>query len=135
MKKALTLLSLIMLFSCKDNSGKDMITTASGLQYKTLKEGTGDKAKSGDEVFIHETMSYRNDSLLFDSRTLPTPVKVLIGGNQAIKGVDEGLRGMQQGEIRKMIVPPALSKRSGNPTFPHPDSVLVYEVELIEIVK
>lgn len=135
MKKALTLLSLIILFSCKDNSGDDMITTASGLQYKTLKEGTGDKAKSGDEVFIYETMSYRNDSLLFDSRTLPTPVKVLIGGNQAIKGVDEGLRGMQQGEIRKMIVPPALSKRSGNPTFPHPDSVLVYEVELIEIVK
>lgn len=112
-----------------------MITTASGLQYKTVKEGTGPEAKSGDEVFIHETMSYRNDSLLFDSRTLPTPVKVLIGANQAIKGVDEGLRGMQQGEIRKMIVPPALSKRSGNPTFPHPDSVLVYEVELIEIVK
>lgn len=135
MKKVFILLSLIMLLCCKDNSGNDMITTKSGLQYKTLKEGTGDEAKPRDEVFIHETMSYRNDSLLFDSRTLPTPVKVLIGGNQAIKGVDEGLKGMQQGEIRKMIVPPALSKRSGNPTFPHPDSVLVYEVELIEIVK
>ena len=112
-----------------------MKTTASGLQYKTIKQGSGAAAKVGDEVIIHETMSYSNDSLLFDSRTLPTPVNILVGGSHAIQGVDEGIRGMQEGEIRKLIVPPALSKRSGNPTFPHPDSVLVYEVELIEIVK
>lgn len=138
MKKLYFLLVLsFIVLSCnskkEDKEADNMTTTASGLKYTTLKEGTGDEAKVGDEVLIHETMSYTNDSLLFDSRTLPQPVKVLIGGHQAIDGVDEGLRGMKKGEIRKMIVPPALSKRT-NATFPHPDSTLVYEVEIVEIL-
>ncbi len=41
---------------------------------------------------------------------------------------------MKKGEIRKLIVPPSLSKRTGNQTFPHPDSTLIYEVELIDIL-
>lgn len=45
-------------------------------------------------------MSYMNDSLLFDSRTFPNPVKVLVGGNQAIAGIDEALVGMKKGEIK-----------------------------------
>lgn len=110
------------------------ITTASGLTYMILKQGTGDTAKAGQEVYIHEKMWYLNDSLLFSSRDLPGPIKVLIGGGQAIEGVDEGLRGMQKGEIRKLIVPPALSRRKGIQTFPHPDSTLVYEIELMEIL-
>lgn len=135
MKKIILLFFVLLIISCKEKKSGDAYTkTASGLQYKTIKEGSGTAVKVGDEVLIHETMSYSNDSLLFDSRTLPTPVKMLVGGSQAIQGVDEGIRGMQEGEIRKLIVPPALSKRSGNPTFPHPDSILVYEVEVIEIV-
>ena len=58
------------------------------------------------------------------------PKKVLVGSNQVIKGIDEALIGMKKGEIRKLIIPPALSKRSGIPRFPHPDSILVYEIEL-----
>jgi peptidylprolyl isomerase len=130
------------LISCTDQKGakeandnnEKTTTTTSGLTYMILKKGTGAFAKEGQEVLIHETMSYLNDSLLFSSRNLPSPVKVLIGANQAIKGVDEGLRGMQKGEVRKLIVPPSLSKRTGNPTFPHPDSTLVYEIELMEIL-
>lgn len=112
----------------------DLITTSSGLKYSILKEGNGNAAREGHEVLIHETMSYMNDSLLFSSYTLPHPVKVLIGGHQAIDGIDEGLRGMKVGEIRKLVVPPALSKRSGDWTFPHPDSTLLYRVELIDIL-
>ena len=80
-------------------------------------------------------MSMINDSLLFSSYTLTHPIKILIGGRQAIQGVDEGLRGMKKGEIRKLIVPPALSKRTGRQTFPHPDSTLIYQIELIDILK
>ncbi|NII26927.1 hypothetical protein HB364_17690 [Pseudoflavitalea sp. X16] len=106
----------------------------SGLKYRTLREGTGEPAKAGQEVLIHETMSYYNDSLLFDSRKLPRPIKVLIGGNQVIKGIDEGLVGMKKGEVKKLIIPPALSKRQGVQTFPHPDSTLIYEIELMDIL-
>lgn len=110
------------------------ITTASGLKYTILRMGTGDTAKEGHEVLIHETLRYQNDSLLFSSRDLPTPVQFLIGAHQAIDGVDEGVRGMKIGELRKLIVPPALSKRTGKQTFPHPDSTLAYEIELMEIL-
>lgn len=109
-------------------------TTASGLQYKILKEGTGVEAADGTEVLIHERMYYQNDSLLFDSYTLPGPVKVLVGGHQAIAGLDEALHGMKEGEIKELIVPPVLSKRSGNINFPHPDSTLIYKVELVKIL-
>ena len=68
--------------------------STSGLGYKVIKEGQGNHARIGQEVLIHETMSYLNDSLLFDSRKLSHPVKVLIGGKQPIHGVDEGLVGI-----------------------------------------
>ena len=106
----------------------------SGLKYKILKKGKGEVAKAGNEVLIHEKMSYPNDSLLFSSYSLSGPIKFRIGANQVIDGVDQGVRGMKKGEIRKLIVPPFLSKRMGNQTFPHPDSTLVYEVELIDIL-
>ena len=113
----------------------DFIESPSGLKYKILRTGNGEAVKVGQEILLHETMSYSNDSLLFDSRKLPNPIKVLVGGNQVIKGIDEGLIGMKKGEIKKLIIPPALSKRTGVQTFPHPDSTLVYEIELIDILK
>lgn len=130
-------ISTITLNCNSNNRAKDdsFIETPSGLKYKILKEGSGEPAKIGQEVLIHETMSYMNDSLLFDSRTLPNPIKVLVGGSQVIAGVDEALVGMKKGEIKKLIVPPKLSKRTGEHTFPNPDSTLLYEVELIEILK
>lgn len=140
MRKILFPTILVTLIGCgqPDKSGLDngMTATPSGLQYQIVKEGRGAPAEVGDEVLIHETMSYQSDSLLFSSYTFPNPVKILIGGNQAIEGVDEALRGMKVGEVRKAIIPPSLSKRYGPEpqTFPHLDSTLVYEIELVEIL-
>ncbi len=131
MKPLLFIIPFLCLIGCSTNK---FVHSDSGLKYKVLKKGKGVIAKEGNEVLIHEKMSYQNDSLLFSSYNLPNPIKFLIGGNQVINGVDEGVRGMKKGEIRKLIVPPSLSKRMGNQTFPHPDSTLVYEVELIDIL-
>ncbi|RJP68137.1 MAG: hypothetical protein C4539_09555 [Ignavibacteriales bacterium] len=134
----LTILLLIIFYQgCtfeKPNKNNGFIQSSTGLKYKVLKEGRGEPVKVGQEILIHEKMLYMNDSLLFNSRNLPHPVKVLIGGNQVIKGIDEALPGMKKGEIKKLIIPPHLSKRIGTQTFPHPDSTLVYEIELIEIL-
>ncbi|WP_299252595.1 YceI family protein [uncultured Aquimarina sp.] len=129
----ISILVLMVLFGCSNKT--DFTITASGLQYKIVKTGSGPSVVKGEEVLIHETTKYINDSLVYTSRNRPSPLKVLVGGNQVIKGVDEGLQGMKIGEIRKLIVPPSLSKRTGNVTFPHPDSTLLYEIELIDIVK
>lgn len=111
-----------------------LVLLDSGLKYTILKKGKGSVAEAGNEVLIHEKMSYPNDSLLFSSYKQTGPIKFRVGGNQVIDGVDQGVRGMKKGEIRKLIVPPSLSKRMGNQTFPHPDSTLIYQVELVDIL-
>jgi len=123
---------IISLFNC---SQPKEITSPSGLIYEIVKEGSGSAAKEGDEVLINETMSYPDGTLLFSTDQIGHPVKFLIGGNQVIDGVDEGVRGMKTGEIRKLIVPPALSKRKEYPPNLSPDSTLYYEIELVEILK
>ncbi|WP_299436797.1 YceI family protein [uncultured Aquimarina sp.] len=132
-KMYLGVIIVIFIFSCSKKT--DFITTESGLQYKIVKPGAGMAVVKGQEVLIHETTKYTNDFIVYTSRDRPEPLKILVGGNQVIKGVDEGLLGMQKGEIRKLIVPPSLSKRMGNMTFPHPDSTLLYDIELIDIVE
>ncbi|GAA0720949.1 hypothetical protein GCM10009430_21670 [Aquimarina litoralis] len=128
----LSIITITSLYACSESN--DYITTDSGLKYKITKAGNGPKVIAGQEVLIHETTRYMNDSLVYTSRNRQNPLKILVGGNQVIKGVEEGLLGMQKGEIKELIVPPALSKRTGNITFPHPDSTLHYDIELIDII-
>lgn len=107
----------------------------SGLQYEIVSAGTGAAAKSGQSVRIHETMTLADGTLIYSTRPKNNPVKFILGGNQVIAGVDEGVAGMKVGERRKLIVPPNLSKRSGgNPPSIPADAVLHYDIELVEIL-
>ncbi|OOG76186.1 FKBP-type peptidyl-prolyl cis-trans isomerase [Algoriphagus sp. A40] len=111
-----------------------IISTKSGLQYKILEKGSGMKAQDGDEVLIVETTSYRNGTVLYSNYDSNSPVQVLIGGNQATSAVDEGLRGRQVGEVRELIAPPYLVKRTSYPDNVSPDSTLVIKMKLVEII-
>jgi len=111
-----------------------LVSTNSGLKYRILEEGSGDKAKAGDEVFIYETTSYRNGTVLYSNYNSTSPVKVLIGGNQATTAVDEGLRGMRVGEVRELVAPPYLVKRKSYPPNVSPDSTLVIKMKLDRIL-
>ncbi|WP_445454174.1 FKBP-type peptidyl-prolyl cis-trans isomerase [Flavobacterium sp. 25HG05S-40] len=130
--KSINTLFLVLLFSSCSNK---IISTKSGLQYRIIENGSGIKAKAGDEVFIYETTSYRNGTVLYSNYNSTSPVKVLIGGNQATEAVDEGLRGMQVGEIRELIAPHYLVKRKGYPSNVSPDSTLVIKIKLDKIAR
>jgi FKBP-type peptidyl-prolyl cis-trans isomerase len=88
----------------------------------------------GHSVLIHETMTLADGSVLYSTRTNNNPLKFLLGGNQVIAGVDEGVTGMRVGERRKLVVPPSLSKRSVYPANTPPDATLYYDIELVEIL-
>ena len=124
----------VLAMSCAIAQSGKTITTKSGLQYEIVVEGRGEAAKPGCQVRIHETMTLKDGTLLYSTRTKGDPVKFLLGGNQVIAGVDEGVRGMRVGEKRKLIVPPSLSKRSSYPANTPPDATLYYDIELVEIV-
>ncbi|MEX0288839.1 MAG: FKBP-type peptidyl-prolyl cis-trans isomerase [Flavobacteriaceae bacterium] len=125
----------IFLVGCKDKSPKE-ISLDSGLSYEILKQGSGSKAIVGDEVIIHETMGYRDGTVLYSTEgkgvNLP---KFVIGRKQVIEGVEKGVTGMRIGEVRKLIVPPNLSRREVYPKFISPDSTLVYTIKLVTINK
>ena len=110
------------------------ITTASGLKYAILQKGSGEPAKAGNEVLIFETTTYLDGTVLYSNENSTNPVKVLIGGNQATEGVDEGLRGMQVGEIRQLIARPNLVKRKFYPPNVSPDSTLAIKIILHKIL-
>lgn len=130
--KTLAFLALTLLpLSC--SIGK-MKHSPSGLQYTILRKGHGPKAKTGQQIMLFETTSYRTGEVLYSNENTTTPVKVLIGGNQATKAVDEALVGMREGEIKKIVAPPYLVKRTGYPPNVHPDSALVIKMILHKIL-
>ena len=129
MKIFATLFLVLVFVGCATR----IVSTKSGLNYRILEKGSGMKAQEGDEVFIYETTSYRNGTVLYSNYDSTSPVKVLIGGNQATAAVDEGLRGMRVGEIRELIAPPYLVKRKGYPPNVSPDSTLVIKIRIDRI--
>jgi len=110
------------------------VTTKTGLSYQVVVAANGPAARPGQFVRIHETTTLADGTLLYSTRTKNNPLKFLLGGNQVIAGVDEGVTGMRVGERRKLIVPPSLSRRSVYPANTPPDATLYYDIELVEIL-
>jgi serine/threonine protein kinase len=110
------------------NKGK-ATTTASGLKYEDLKEGTGAAAKKGDTVHVYYLGWLTSGKKVFDNRH-----GFKLGTGWVIKGFEEGVAGMRVGGKRRLTIPPELAygKRGADGLIP-PDATLILEVELLEI--
>src|SRR5213596_3411595 len=116
----------------EENKKKEGVkTTASGLQYKVVKDGTGAQPKATDTV----TVNYRGtliDGTEFDSsykRGQPATFPV----NGVIKGWTEALQLMKQGAKYQLFIPSNLAygERAMGPDI-GPNSTLIFEVELLD---
>ena len=105
--------------------------TASGLYYREVAVGTGKTAVPGDSVNVYYS-GYLATGFEFDSTRAPTtPYGFKTAANRNIPGFDEGVIGMKVGGTRQLIMPPALAYgASGNRAIP-PNSVLVFNVQLV----
>jgi peptidylprolyl isomerase len=136
MKVIISFIILYLLTNCSNaKQSQKEITTTSGLRYLVLKKGTGEPAQKGQIVAIYESMGYLNGQNFYSHERPAPPIKFTLGEKQVIAGVDEAVTGMKVGEIRRLIVPPALSKRQDYPPNLSPDSTLLYKIELVEIIK
>jgi FKBP-type peptidyl-prolyl cis-trans isomerase FkpA len=120
-------------FLDKNKTAQGVQTTASGLQYIVVKEGTGASPKKEDVVRVHYTGTLTTGDKFDSSVDRGQPAEFPVGG--VIPGWTEALQLMKVGGKAKLFIPPELAYGpSGRPGIP-PNSVLVFEVELIDIVK
>ena len=117
-----------------DNKKRDGVQeTASGLQYEVITMGTGAKPTAVDMVKVHYTGKLL-DSTTFDS-SVERGQPVEFGVNQVIQGWQEGLQLMPVGSKFKFYIPYELAYgEQGTGPIP-PFSTLVFDVELLDIVK
>jgi FKBP-type peptidyl-prolyl cis-trans isomerase len=108
-------------------------TTASGLKYQVLKQGTGTTSpKVTDTVKVHYHGTLLNGTVFDSSVQRGQPISFPLSG--VIPGWTEGLQLMKVGDKFKFEIPPNLAYGPGSPTpaIP-PNSTLVFEVELLGI--
>lgn len=105
----------------------------SGLQYAILHPGTGAKAMPGQRVVAHYRGWLTNGVQFDSSYPRKSPFAFVLGAGQVIKGWDEGVQGMQVGELRQLLVPANLGYGNrGAGTIP-PGATLIFQVELVAI--
>lgn len=114
------------------NKGKQgVITTASGLQYQILKEGTGPNPKPTDQVTVHYKGTLLDGTVFDSSYDRNEPATFVVG--QVIPGWVEALQLMKVGSKAKLFIPPSLAYgESGAGQEIGPNALLIFEVELLK---
>ena len=118
-----------------DVKGKDTVTTEDGLKYIVVKSNPqGKQPKKGDKVKVHYT-GYFEDGKIFDSSVKrDSPFEFTVGVGQVIKGWDEGLMLMHEGEKYRFIIPYQLGYgERGYPGAIPPKATLIFDVELLKV--
>lgn len=107
---------------------------AEDLVIKDVRIGTGKEAFSGSNVTVHYVGTLVSGKKFDSSRDRRTPFTFNLGAGEVIKGWDRGVRGMKEGGIRKLTIPPELGygSRGAGAAIP-PNSTLIFEVELLKV--
>jgi len=113
-----------------------VVTLPDGLQYIDVQKGCGFVVASGSGVSIEYTGWLQSSGKKFDSSydRSGNPLSFVAGQNQVIKGFDEGMLGMQEGGIRRLIIPAALAygAQGRPPTIP-PNANLIFDIQMIAV--
>ena len=110
----------------------DIKETPTGLQYRVLKEGDGASPSKTDRVKVHYVGKLMDGSEFDSSIERGEPTE--FGLNQVIKGWTEGLQLMKVGAKYEFFIHPKIAYgQRARPKIPA-NSVLIFEVELLDIV-
>lgn len=118
-------------FLAKNAKKAGIKTTPSGLQYEVLKQGTGKMPKASDSVKVN----YEGrliDGKIFDS-SYKRGEPVIFPLNQVIPGWSEGVQLMKEGSKYRFYVPAKLGYGEAGANDIEPNSVLIFDVDLLEV--
>ncbi|MFQ5536336.1 MAG: FKBP-type peptidyl-prolyl cis-trans isomerase [Gemmatimonadota bacterium] len=109
-----------------------MTRTPSGLYYQDLAPGVGAQAHRNSLVWIHY-VTWLSDGTLVDTSIGGEPFQFRLGGNEVIRGWNQGIPGMKIGGRRKLVVRPGLAYGSRGSAKVPPNATLVFEVQLVDV--
>ncbi len=117
-----------------ENAKKEGIkTTASGLQYEVITEGTGANPSATDKVKVHYRGTLINGTEFDSSYKTQRPASFYL--NRVIKGWTEGVQLMKVGSKYRFFIPSDLAYGpQGAGQLIGPNATLIFEVELLDIV-
>jgi FKBP-type peptidyl-prolyl cis-trans isomerase len=118
-----------------ENAVKEGVTTtASGLQYKVLTAGTGAMPTAADKVEVHYEGRLIDGTVFDSSYKRGTPAT--FGVTQVISGWTEALQLMKEGAKYQLTIPSKLAYgERGSPPKIAPGEALIFDVELIKVIK
>jgi len=120
-------------FLAKAAAEKDATKTASGMVFKTVKEGTGESPKASDTVKVHYEGRFVDGKVFDSSIKRNEPVTFPLAG--VIPCWTEGVQLMKVGGKAQLVCPPELAYGDeGRPPQMRGGATLVFDVELLEIV-
>lgn len=109
-------------------------TTASGLQYEVVTQGSGGKPSSTDTVLVNYEGTLTDGSVFDSSYERGEPAEFALDG--VIPGWAEGIQLMNEGGTFMLYIPSALAYgEQGIPQLIAPYSTLIFKVELLSIVR
>ncbi|MSN90591.1 peptidylprolyl isomerase [Riemerella anatipestifer] len=111
-----------------------MTATASGLLYKIIKSTEGKAPKAGDMVAVHYAGRLTNGQEFDNSFKRGEPIEFPVGTGRVIKGWDEGIMLLKEGEQATLLIPSNLAygERGAGGVIP-PNAWLLFDVELVKV--
>lgn len=108
-----------------------------GVYVKSVKKGTGDKVEPLQTVKVHYTGRFVDGTVFDSSVERGEPFKFTVGAGQVIPGWDATVADMKVGDKVTVLIPSDLAYGDGSTTYGSipPYSPLVFDIELLEIVK
>jgi FKBP-type peptidyl-prolyl cis-trans isomerase FkpA len=120
-------------FLSKNKQSKGVISTASGLQYMVLRQGTGKRPRSTDRVRVNYRGTLLDGSEFDSSYSRGQPAEFAL--DQVIAGWTEGLALMPVGAKYRFWIPSAIGYgERGSPPSIGPNATLVFDVELLDVL-
>jgi arylsulfatase len=111
----------------------ETITTASGLSYMFTKQGTGPRPLPGDMLIIHGIGRFPDGREFWNTRTDGTPYEYTPGVDRVIRGFEEGMREVREGDRIVITMKPQLAYgERGNRDIP-PNATLVFDYEILTV--
>ena len=117
-----------------DDMKAGMQVTPSGLYYKITKTTDGKAPTAGNEIAVHYVGKLIDGTEFDNSVKRGEPIKFPVGMGRVIKGWDEGIMLLKEGEKATLLIPPALGygERGAGGVIPA-NAWLVFDVELVKI--